>query len=167
MSTERPRRRRIAARMRRARARFRRTGSGRALRVYLISKARLGRWDDRYCAYWGVPTGVTHRVRRFITRGYAAGLVPTSTFRPGDTGSYHSQRRAADMGLRRGLIGTRRGLRRMRRFQVAEFRRRGRTRPIELIGPDNRRTVLRGRPAPLTEGTPLEDQHDNHFHGAF
>jgi hypothetical protein len=138
-----------------------------ALRVYLISKARLGRWDDRYCAYWGVPTGVTGAVRRFITRGYAAGLVPTSTFRPGDTGSYHSQRRAADLGLRRGLIGTVRGLRRMRRFQAAEFRRRSRTKVLELIGPDNRRTVLRGQVAPLPEGSSLEQQHDNHVHGAF
>ena len=153
--------------MRRARRRFRRTGSNRALRVYLVSKARLGRWDDRYCAYWGVSTAVTRRVRRFITRGFAVGLVPTSTFRPGDFGSYHAQRRAADMGLRRELIGTARGLRRLRRFQAAEFRRRGRTRPIELIGPDNRRTILRGRVAPLTEGTPLEQQHDNHVHGAF
>jgi len=135
--------------------------------VYLISKARLGRWDDRYCAYWGVPTGVTRAVRRFITRGFAAGLVPTSTFRPSDSGSYHSQRRAADMGLRRELIGTVRGLRRMRRFQAAEFRRRRRTKVVELIGPNNRRTVLRGQVARLPEGSPLEQQHDNHVHGAF
>jgi hypothetical protein len=161
------RRRRIAARMRRALAKFRHTGKNMALRVFLISKARLGRWDARYCAYWGVSTGVTREVRRFITRGFAAGLVPTSTFRLGDSGSYHSQRRAADMGLRRGLIGTTRGLRRMRRFQAAEFRRRGRTRPVELIGPDNRRTVLRGVVVPLPEGSPVEEEHDNHVHGAF
>jgi hypothetical protein len=135
--------------------------------VYLVSKARLGRWDDRYCAYWGVPTGVTRPVRRFITRGFAAGLVPTSTFRPSDSGSYHSQRRAADMGLRRELIGTVRGLRRMRRFQAAEFRRTRRTGVVELIGPNNRRTVLRGQVARLSEGSPLEQQHDNHVHGAF
>lgn len=153
--------------MRRARARFLRTRDDRALRVYLISKARLGRWDARYCSYWGVPTSVFPAVRRFITRGYAAGLVPTSTFRPGDIGSYHSQHRAADMGLRRELIGTAGGLRRVRRFQAAEFRRRGRTHPVELIGPDNGRAVLGGVVTPLAEGSPVEQEHDNHVHGAF
>ncbi len=55
----------------------------------------------------------------------------------------------------------------MHRFQAAEFRRRRRTRVVELIGPNTRRTVLRGQVARLSEGSPLEQQHDNHVHGAF
>jgi hypothetical protein len=35
---------------------------------------------------------------------------------------------------------------------------------VELIGPDNNLIVLRGRHARLPEGSPLENQHDNHVH---
>jgi GH25 family lysozyme M1 (1,4-beta-N-acetylmuramidase) len=163
------RRERIARRARAARARYLSTHSNRALRIWLISKARLGRWDPRYCLYYGVPTTVNAGARRFITRGFAAGLVPTSTLRaarfPGDR-SYHMRGQAADMGARRDISAAQ-ALKRKQRFQAAEYRRRHKTRPIELIGPLNDKCVLAGAPARLAEGTPLEDQHDDHVHAAW
>jgi hypothetical protein len=55
----------------------------------------------------------------------------------------------------------------MERFQRAEFNRRANTHPVELIGPINGQVVPSGVPTALTEGQPLEEQHDNHVHGAF
>jgi hypothetical protein len=139
--------------------------TNRALRLYLIAKAKLGRWDARYCAYNGVDPNVRDAVKRFLTRGYAAGLVPTSTTGGRHApGSLHYERRAGDVGLRREEIGTPRGLRRMERFQRDEFRRGGHT---ELLGPINDLCVLRAHLSPLEEGTALEDQHDNHVHGGY
>ncbi|HEY1276119.1 MAG TPA: glycoside hydrolase family 25 protein [Thermoleophilaceae bacterium] len=162
-------RERLIARMRRARAKFLATGSDSALRVMLVCKARLGRWDPRYLMFFGPPGDrITDDVKRYITRGYARGLVPTSTTNGGHaSGSLHFQGRAADMGLRTPLIGTEKGLRRMERFQRAEFGRRLQTRAVELIGPINDLVVLRGLVQPLAEGAALENQHDNHVHGAF
>jgi lysozyme len=159
---------RLLARMRRARRVFLATGSNDALRVMLVCKARLGLYDERYHLFFGPPTNVTGDVKRFITRAYARGLVPTSTTN-GDhaPGSFHFQNRAADIGLRTDLVGTTKGLRRMERFQRAEFRRRGKTNPIELIGPINGQVVLSGVATSLQEGQALENQHDNHVHGAF
>jgi hypothetical protein len=151
--------------MRRARRRFLETRSERALRVYLISKARLGRWDKRYLLHYGVDGAVNRHVKRFFTRAFAAGLVPTSGRRD-DPGSHHHSGNAGDVGLRRELIGSAEGITRLRRFHAAEYNRRGRTRPIELIGPLNNRQVLRGVDTTLAEGTPLEDDHDNHVHFA-
>jgi hypothetical protein len=151
--------------MRRARRRYLRTRSERALRVYLISKARLGRWDERYLLHFGVNGDVNRHVMRFFTRAFAAGLVPTSGRRK-DPGSYHYTGDAGDVGLRRELIGTAEGAARLRRFHAAEYARRGRTEPIELIGPINNKQVLRGVDARLSEGTRLEDEHDNHVHFA-
>jgi GH25 family lysozyme M1 (1,4-beta-N-acetylmuramidase) len=161
-------RERLIRRMRRARQVFAATGSNEALRVMLICKARLGRWDDRYCLFFGPPTDVSDDVKRFITRGYASGLVPTFTTNgQHSAGSFHAQHRAADIGLRSELVGTQKGLKRMERFQRAEFNRRAKTHPVELIGPINDNIILGGGVSPLGEGTPLEDQHDNHVHGAF
>lgn len=151
-----------------ARRRYLRSGSDRALRSYLRLKARSGRWDARYLRYYGVRGNVSSAVKRFIMRGYAAGLVVTSTTGGSHApGSFHPQGRAADLGLRRSEIGTARGLRKMRKFQRQEFARRGSTHPQELIGPDNRVNILRGRPQPIAEGSALEQAHDNHIHGAF
>jgi GH25 family lysozyme M1 (1,4-beta-N-acetylmuramidase) len=159
---------RLIARMRRARRVFEATGSNQALRTMLICKARLGRWDPRYLMIFGPPGNVTRDVKRFITRGYAMGLVPTSTTNGlHSEESFHFQGRAADMGLRTDLIGTQKGLRRMERFQRAEFKRRHKTRAVELIGPVNNLVVLGGVVKPLPEGSQLENQHDNHVHGAF
>jgi hypothetical protein len=159
------RRQRIRRRLRRARRRFLETGSERALRVYLISKARLGRWDERYLLHFGVNGDVNRDIRRFFTRAFAAGLVPTSG-RRNDPGSHHHNGNAGDAGLRRELVGTAEGATRLRRFHAAEYDRRGRTRPVELIGPINDRQVLGGVDAVLQEGAPLEDEHDNHVHFA-
>lgn len=164
---------RLIARMRRARRKWLATGANDALRVYLMSKARLGRWDDRYCMFFGVDPEVTPDVRAYITRAYGAGLVPTSTTGGSHTAtSLHFQRiggrgRAADIGLRSDLIGTQKGLDRMRKFQAREFAKRAERHPVELIGPDNNLVVLNGIVSPLPEGSKLEDQHDNHVHGAF
>jgi hypothetical protein len=151
--------------MRRARRRFLRTRSDRALRVYLISKSRLGRWDVRYLLHFGVNGDVNRHVKRFFTRAFAAGLVPTSG-RRNDPRSHHRNGNAGDVGLRRELIGTAEGAARLRHFHAAEYARRARTKPVELIGPINDMQVLRGVDAELSEGTPLEDEHDNHVHFA-
>ena len=161
-------RERLVARMRRARRKWLATGANEALRVYLISKARLGRWDSRYCMFFGVDPEVSPPVRAYIMRAYGAGLVPTSTTGGSHApGSFHYQKRAADIGLRSDLIGTAKGTERMRRFQASEFAKRAERHPIELIGPDNSLCVLGGVVSPLAEGSGLEDQHDNHVHGAF
>jgi lysozyme len=164
----------LIARMRRARRKYLSTGSDAALRVYLISKARLGIWDDRYCLYYGKDPNVEPEVKRYLTRAYAAGLVATSTTGDGhDADSLHYQRgvhgggRAADAGLRRELIGTAKGLARLQGFQSQEWARRLTLHPTELIGPINDKVVLGGGASPLAEGDPLEDQHDNHVHEAY
>jgi hypothetical protein len=155
------------------RKRYKRERSNRTLRMYLTAKARLGRWDSRYLAYNGVASNVTAAVKAFITRGYAAGLVPTST-----TGGSHAPNslhyprggvgHAADLGLRSEEVGTAKGRRKMEKFQAAEFKRdqRGRVRLTELIGPSNRLVILRSKTSPLAEGAALEQAHDNHVHGA-
>lgn len=159
-------------RMRRFRRRYLKSRSNRALRIYLISKARLGIWDKRYCAYYGVDPNVDAGVRRFITRGYAAGLVATSTTGGQHApGSWHYQKllgkgRAADMGVRKELLGTPEQWKRLNAFHAAEWKRRGRTHPIELIGPANNLIVLKGSDTALAEGTALEQAHDNHVHFA-
>jgi lysozyme len=164
------RRQKIVRRFHRARRVYLRTHANAALRVMLISKARLGMWDDRFAIHFGVSTDVSAPVRKFITRGYAAGLVPTSTVRAprfvGDN-SYHIRHKAADMGLRRDEIGTAKGAAKRERFQAAEWARRHKTNPTELIGPINDKIVLNGHDTSLAEGSPLEDQHDDHVHGAW
>lgn len=158
----------------RARARYIKDPTPRRLRWYLLLKARSGAWDMRYCRETGVAMNVTPWVKMYITRGFAAGLVPTST-----TGGTHAPRsyhtpvetvwgrcgRAADLGLRAGEVGTARGRRKMERFQRAEYARRSQHGITELIGPVNNRIILDGRPQVLAEGSPLENQHDGHVHG--
>ena len=103
-------------------------------------------------------------------RGFAAGLVPTSTLRfPVGGGSWHQARdekgrgRAVDMGLRPDLIGTLKGRQRMVDFQRSEFSRGGAFWQ-EVLGPDNSRCILKGHVTTLAEGTALENQHDTHVH---
>lgn len=136
----------------------------------------MGRFDKRMCAYYGVSPHVNAGCRAAICRAFAAGLVPTSTKRTGSNGSFHNARNArgegmaVDFGLRRTLIGTRKGLDRMTTFQRKELWRYRKERlhgMIELIGPDNRMTVLKGRETDLAEGTALEQMHDNHVHEAY
>lgn len=141
------------------------THKSRALRFYLIAKGRLGRYDKRMLAYNNVPHVSNKHVQRFIAQGYGAGLVPTATTNGKHaSGSYHKLGRAADMGLRRGEIGTKKGLRKLRGFQDRQWKRGGHT---ELLGPINSRCILKGHRTTLAEGSALENQHDNHVHGAF
>lgn len=102
---------------------------------------------------------INWRVKRVIVRGINHGLTVTSTRRgprfPGDK-SWHTQGRAVDMaGPWAAMV----------RFQCSELARFRRFRKHkEIIGPDNRAIVLRGRETDLTEGTGLETQHDTHVH---
>lgn len=133
--------------------------------AYLKAKARLGLFDERMCAHWGVSPKVNKRCKRFICRAYKRGLVPTSTTGGKHAaGSYHPRGMAVDVGGRRG---DRKAALRKRRFQEAEFKARTRYLPIELIGPINNMIILKGQVTSLTEGSPLEEQHDDHVHGAF
>lgn len=168
-------------RMRRAWRKWKRTRDEDALRVYLVERARAGIWDPRYCISLRrisglggpvpVPPDGERRLRQAITRGVAAGLVPTSTKRaprfPGDR-SYHIEWDAVDLGVRKSLIATGEGRRRMVAFQTAEHERSERVGGYEeLIGPVNTLCILRGMQVDLVEGTPLEEQHDTHVHLAF
>lgn len=149
------------------RNRYRKNKSGRNLKNYLRAKAKLGIWDRRYCQYSGCSPDVSSPVKSFIMRGYAAGLIPTFTIEGQHAAtSYHKLHRAADLGLRKGEIGTKRGMDKMVKFQRSEFKNFHKHGLIELIGPDNNATVLRGNSTRLAEGAPLETMHDNHVHGA-
>lgn len=167
----------LRARVSAARRRYRANRTNANLRRYLTLKARLRRWDDRYCAYYGVSPRVNVGCRRAIMRGYVAGLVPSSTTGGSHSAhSYHKTRnakgegQAVDLGLRHELVGTAKGVARLVRFQRAELARWRRGRgylPVELLGPDNLAAVLKGRETDLAEGSPLETQHDNHVHEAY
>lgn len=155
----------LRERLKRARKRYMAKPTDRHLRWYLQARGRLGWWDPRMHRYYGVDTGVNKHVKRAIARGYAAGLVPTST-----TGGKHSPTSmhyggdAVDLGCRSGEP-----VRRKVRFQRREFNAWSRgERPglVELIGPDNNAIVLGGKHSPLPEGNSLENQHDDHVHWA-
>lgn len=133
------------------------------MRAYLRNKARTGRWDDRMLN--GHAGNINLATRKFIMRGVALDLVCTST-----TGgqhapsSYHYKGAAADMGLPSSLVGSAKGQERMLRFQRQEAGHADRY--LELFGPDNKACVKNGRVITLAEGSPLENLHDNHVHGA-
>lgn len=113
----------------------------------------------------GHPTNVTWKIRRVVGRANRAGLYVTST-----TGGVH-----ATYSYHRPVFGPRRNKGRavdvagprskMVAFQVSELKRFRRfRRHVEIIGPDNRAIVLRGQETDLSEGSGLEQQHDNHVH---
>lgn len=159
----------MASALSRARARYMANPTNRGLRWYLILKGRSGVFDKRMCAYNGCSSNVVPGVKKFIARAFGAGLVPTFTIEGQHApGSYHGRRpgRAADIGLRKDEIGTSRGRRKLIAFQKAEYKRAHRTGAIEIIGPHNSYTILRGNSTRLAEGTPLETQHDTHVHEA-
>lgn len=140
------------------------------LRAVLTAKARLGRYDARMLGYYNVPQIDSPGCRKAICRAYAAGLVPTATTNGTHaTHSFHKLRRAVDFGVRRELVGTAKGQARLVKFQRKELWRatRGKIDPIELIGPTNDQVILVGRRTSLPEGSPLEQQHDNHVHEAY
>ncbi len=167
----------LKARLRKARSRYLKRRSNVNLRSYLTIKAKLGIFDKRMCAYYGVDHNLAPAVKRAICRAWVAGLVPTSTTGGSHApGSFHfrKDRRGrgcgVDFGQRREEIGTAKGLAKMRRFQRQELWRfrRGRLRNLaELIGPDNEKNVLRSNRTSLAEGTALEQAHDNHVHEGY
>lgn len=160
----------LTTRMRRARAAYLRRRSNERLRTYLTLKGKLGRFDDRMCSYYGVPIPRNRHVRAFVARAYGGGLVPTATSNGQHSAlSYHKLGRAADVGVRVPEVGTEKGRRKLEVFQRKELWRaeHGRTHPVELLGPSNFRCILKGRRVTLAEGAALENQHDNHVHGAF
>lgn len=141
-----------------------------SLRLYLIAKARTGRYDRRMFAYYNVNPVETVHIKRAVVRAYARGLVPTSTNGGRHaSGSLHYIKRAVDFGLIERHIGTNYGRDKMAAFQKIEYSRhlRGLVRFAELIGPTNSKTILRGRRTTLAEGTALENAHDNHVHEGF
>jgi hypothetical protein len=142
-----------------------------ALRRYLITKAKLGKFDSRMCRYYGVPVPTNPRVQQAIVRGYAAGLVPTATTNGGHApGSYHKLGLAVDLGLIESQIGTKYGRDKLvthQRQELWRFRHGKINSVAELLGPENGWVVLRGAETDLAEGSPLENAHDNHFHEGF
>lgn len=138
-------------------------------------KAALGWGDDRMFAYHNKSSRVNRGCRRAARRMNANWMVVTSTTDGVHApGSYHNPfngvGRAIDGGLPPKLIGTARGRNRLVRYQRQEYdawRRGLRPNMVELIGPDNNMVVLKGVHSPLSEGSPLENQHDNHVHQAF
>lgn len=175
----------LAARIRAARKAYLRHPTRATLRLLLIRRAQkavkdghvLAGFDPRMCRYYGVSAKVNDGCKRGIVRGYARGLVPTSTTAGSHApGSFHLQRNdqdegeAVDLGLIETHIGTEYGRDKMVNHQRAElhrFRAGHEPRMVELIGPDNAAIVLRGRETDLVEGTALETAHDNHVHEAY
>lgn len=145
------------------------------LRLRLVRKARKGHYDSRMFAYYGKSSSVTDGCKRAVRRAYAHWLIPTSTTGGVHApGSYHNPvngiGRAVDLGVHPSKIGTAKGRRLLVRQQRREFKdwRKGKRPNLrELIGPDNNMIVLRGVHSPLADGSPLENQHDNHVHEAF
>jgi hypothetical protein len=137
-------------------------------------KQKKKRKPVRRQPHWnGHPALSSRRLRRTVIRANKRGLVVTATSDGVHSAtSYHSQRRAVDLGfsahdLREKSAGQRRRI--MVEFQKSEYRR---ARTIgwftyrEIIGPDNTYNVLRSSPTSLAEGTSLEQMHDNHVHVA-
>ena len=148
-------------------------------------QAKRGKYDRRMFTLHGVDPNVNPGCRAAAVRAYAAYLIPTDTLRPvGSSPSYHARRNGRGQGQgidfgnvagkRPGERGWATGRRRLVRFQAAEHARARREAGrierhdlVELIGPDNRLTILRGQETDLSEGTALETQHDNHVHEAY
>lgn len=156
----------LVTRLRRARSRYVKSPTGSNLRVYLRARARLALFDARMCGYYGVDARVNRGCKKAICRAYLAGLVPTST-RGGthSKNSMHYGGNAVDFGTRRGEPTSRKAA--FQRREFAAWKRGKRRGLVELIGPDNYCTVLRGRHSPLPEGNALENQHDDHVHEGY
>lgn len=123
--------------------------------------------QPRYEAWManGYDDNVVPGVKEFIARGVVRfDLVCTSLHRTyvppgGSTTSYHlnTPGRAGD------IAGSR-----MSEFQTSEFNRgKGSAGYLELFGPINYQWLKYGGVTGGGEGTPLENLHDTHVHGAF
>lgn len=156
-------------RLRELRRKYLANPSRKTLRAFLRVKAARKVYDERMFHYYGgIPSNVIEHAKRATRRGYARGLVVTAT-RNGQHSktSLHPSGRGLDLGLIESEIGTDTGRRRLVNFQRSEYQEwAAGNRPglVELIGPDNNLIVLRGQRASLPEGSPLENQHDNHVH---
>jgi hypothetical protein len=152
--------------LKRLRSRVMRAPKGRKrdywMRAYLRQKAKMGIWDNRFLN--GNAGDINISTKRFIMRGYLAGLICTST-----TGgkhaptSYHYRHMAADLG--HAKPGSVEAVNALTKFQRAEYTKQP-GRYYELFGPDNYANVKNGNHLTLPEGSPLEELHDNHVHGA-
>jgi hypothetical protein len=135
----------------------------------LAAKAKLGIWDAKYASYYHVPVkGLHPDVKKAITRAYAKDLVPTATTNGVHAPmSLHSIGHAVDIGCRNPADPKQRA--NLLRFQRGEHWRAqtGRVKYQEILGPINSLVVLRGKFTDLSEGSALEEQHDNHVHVAF
>lgn len=165
----------IRKRWKKARAAYRKNRTRDNLRVFMAYKAKMGWGDDRMFAYHSKSSRVNAGTKRAARRGVANWLVVTSTTDGKHApGSYHNPvngvGRAVDLGVPDHLVGTARGRARLVAYQRKEYiawARGKRPNMVELIGPDNNMVVLKGVHSPLPEGSPLENQHDNHVHQAF
>ena len=119
----------------------------------------------------GHPGNVSDGCKRAIVRGVRAGLVVTATT-DGDHSatSLHYPRNTAsglgeavDFGVKPADLGSPTALARRERFQRKEFAR-GAGNYRELYGPSNLHNARNGAPFTLSEGTDLEQAHDNHVH---
>lgn len=111
----------------------------------------------------GRPGDISFACKRFIVRATNAGLEVTSTTGGRHTStSYHYPRRF--LGAKGRAVDVAGPWHKMVDFQLKEAARP--TRYSELLGPANRFNVKNGRRTVLGEGTPLEELHDTHVHGA-
>jgi hypothetical protein len=119
----------------------------------------------------GHPGNISDECKRAIVRGVRAGLVVTSTTDGAHSStSLHYPRNTAsglgeavDFGVKPSELGSPKALAKRERFQRKEFAR-GTGHYRELYGPSNAHNARNGAPFSLTEGTDLEQAHDNHVH---
>jgi hypothetical protein len=119
----------------------------------------------------GHPGNITRPCKRFVVRAHNRGLHVTATTDGvhSSTSWHHVQPDGKGHAVDVAAVMTAHGIEAMKDFQREEYRRhrRGATRYAELFGPINDRWVKNGIGFIEPEGAPLEDQHDNHVHGAF
>lgn len=135
---------------------------------------RLRRWVARhrgfqpYMANGNPHKKLTAECKYAIYLMFRRGLYTTSTYEgyPGDgvhsTGSGHYVENQPDEKARCFDCGSG-SFRKMVKAQNAEANRAG-SYMVELIGPDNDRCYKNGARYTLTEGSALEEMHDNHIH---
>jgi lysozyme len=124
----------------------------------------------------GHPSNITRRVKATIRRAHKAGLVVAATTdgqHSPDSWHYPKKGRnangcAVDLTVPGAMTAGERRLR-LVAFQITEYRyakRFGFRSWAEILGPDNDYVILGGARADLTEGSPLEQAHDDHVHVA-
>jgi hypothetical protein len=133
---------------------------------YRAAKERAKQTGEARWEPWmanGRDANVSANVKDFCARGvvnfdlYVTSLKRNYVPPGGSTTSYHLSGHAGD------IAGTR-----MVAFQVSEYEtNRGNGACWELFGPDNDAWLKHGADTGGAEGTPLEQLHDSHVHGAF